>query len=107
VEEKAQQGMSLTGKQVSRVIARRAEERKLVKQEVQVGSRDSGSDIRSNRMPGSLFGAVVAEQALGGFPVCAKHCGLTRSFHKPEHIGKRSSRGILFDGHQFEPEAKK
>jgi hypothetical protein len=97
--------LSLTGEQKRQLIARRAEERKLVKQEVQVGSRDGGSDIRSDRGAGSLFDDPVAKQAIGGFPVCARHCGLTRSFHKPEHIGKRSSRGILYDGHEWQSQA--
>ena len=94
--------MTLTGEQKRQIIARRAEERKLVKQEVQVGSRDSGSDIRSDRGAGSLFGAVVAEQAIGGFPVCARRCGHTRAFHKPENAGRRNSRGIVYDGHKWE-----
>ena len=94
--------MTLTGEQKRQIIARRAEERKLVKQEVQVGSPRAADSRGGIAVDSGLFAGIDNAQALGGFPVCAKHCGLTRSFHKPEHIGKRSSRGILYDGHAFE-----
>jgi len=94
--------MSLNGKQIHDVIARRKDRERMVKAEAQIGSHP---DVASGAagVPGSLFDHPVSDNAgLGGFPVCRRRCGLTKAFHKPHLKGRRSSQGILYDGHAWE-----
>ena len=69
-------------------IAERKEREKAVRMEAQ----------------GTMFDTKLGPTQVetGGFPAC-KHCrGMTKSWHKPEHIGKRNSRGKVYDGHIWE-----
>jgi hypothetical protein len=77
--------MSLTGKQIHNVIARRAERAARVHVEAQ----------------GGLWNESQPEG--GGFPACARCRGITKAFHKPSLTGKRNSAGFVYDGHPFEP----
>jgi len=95
--------MGLNGKQIHDVIARRKDRERMVKAEAQIGSHPdvAGSAVR---VPGALFDHSVPdnEGLSGGFAVCARRCGHTRAFHKPENAGRRNSRGIVYDGHKWE-----
>ena len=74
----------ISGKELATIIANRKDQEKAVRQHTQ----------------SEMFGVAIGPQP--HYVACARNCGMFSGFHKPENVGRHSSRGIVYDGHAFE-----